>query len=88
MRDSARWCVHDEGSRGWVVTFPGAAASVDGFADREEAHAWILDYLIEYMRMSTQTGHWARERAADREARRQTVSANILAGLELSEKRH
>ena len=73
----------------WMVVFPNLDATVGGFLSAEDAHGWLLEYMIEWGRMHAQQDSFARERREEQEMRRQNLAANILMGLEhITDKRH
>ena len=73
----------------FMVVFPDLVATVGGFATAEDAHAWVMEYMVEWGRMHNQQAMFAQERREEQEMRRQALCANILMGLEhITETRH
>lgn len=65
----------DDGT--WGAMIPGPAL-IGGFETRKAAHAWVLDYLVEYGRMNRQQELFAREHMAEREWERMHLNSLIL----------
>lgn len=72
------WHVLQDTKGEWTVIWPNVVARVHGFETREDAHAWIMDYLVEMARMSSQTATYQAERLERREWERQLQAAVLL----------
>lgn len=77
MSKPSVWDVVPEGST-WTVVWPGNAARVGGFDSKEDAHTWIMDYLVEALRTQIDSAAYAAERGRERDWRRKLQAAVLL----------
>jgi hypothetical protein len=76
--DTAVWAVKQAVDKTWTVTGPNANMAVLGFDTKDDAHGWIMDYLVEFHRMLIQSNQYAAERARAQEYARMMSVAPLM----------
>ena len=78
MSDTAVWAIKQAADGTYTVTFPTSHTAVLGFDTKEDAHGWVLDYIVEFNRMRVQVDMYAAERARGQEYARMLQVAPLM----------